>query len=800
MENAPTRRRQVGLLPPNKGVFSALRQFYARKRPLLMLPLLVALAGVPAFAQTRSPAQPPSMMREHAEREAYIDRLMQRMTLDEKIGQLRLLSLPAGANPDKPKFMAEISAGKVGAIFNTVTPQDIRVLQEAAMRSRLKIPLFFAYDVIHGQRTIFPIGLGLASTWNLDAIGQTGRVSAIEASADGLDVTWSPMVDISRDPRWGRNSEGFGEDTYLTSQMGAALVKAYQGDDPAAAGSILAVVKHFAAYGAVEGGRDYNTVDMSLQRLYQDFLPPYKAALDAGAAGVMIALNSLNGVPATGDKWLLQDVLRKQWGFKGITISDHGAIMEMIKHGVAADGRDAARLAITAGADMSMSDTMYGDNLKPLLDSGRIGMADVDRATRDVLRVKYDLGLFRDPYRHIGPPENDPPDVNAESRLHRGAARQVARESLVLLKNQGGTLPLKKQGTIAVVGPLANSQRDIMGNWSAAGRAEQAVSVYQGIVNAVGGQATLLYAKGANVIDDPEIVKYLNQYEPDVEVDARPPAQLIDEAVAAARKADVVVAVVGESQGMAHEASSRTDIVMPDSQVRLLKALKATGKPLVLVLMNGRPLSLVWQNDNADAMLETWFAGTEGGNAIADVLFGDYNPSGKLPMTFPRSVGQIPLYYNHLNTGRPFDPEHPDKYTSRYFDATNGPLFPFGYGLSYTTFSLSDVAMSDASMARGGTVRASVTVTNTGSRDGETVVQLYIRDPVASISRPVKELKHFQKVMLKAGESRKLTFTVDENDLSFYNAQLQYGAEPGLFNVYVGLDSQDVKQASFTLK
>lgn len=767
----------------------------------LTLPLLIALAGAPAFGQTgASSGTPPSMMREQGEREAYIDDLMRRMTVDEKIGQLRLVSLPAGAHPDKAKFIADIRAGRAGAVFNTVTPKDIRVLQDAALQSRLKIPLFFAYDVIHGQRTIFPIGLGLASSWNLDAIRTVGRVSAVEASADGLDVTWSPMVDISRDPRWGRNSEGFGEDTYLTSRIGAELVKAYQGDDPTAKDSILAVVKHFAAYGAIEGGRDYNTVDMSPQRLFQDYLPPYKAALDAGAAGVMIALNSLNGVPATGDKWLLQDVLRKQWGFKGITISDHGAIMEMIRHGVAADGRDAARLAITAGADMSMSDTMYGDNLKPLLDSGRVSMADLDRATRDVLRVKYDLGLFRDPYRHIGKPENDPPDVNAESRLHRDAARQVARESLVLLKNQGGVLPLRRQGAIAVVGPLAKSQRDMMGNWSAAGRPEQTVSLYQGIANAVGDHARLLYAKGANVIDDPEIVKYLNLYEQDVDVDPRTPAQMIDEAVAVARQADVVVAVVGESQGMAHEASSRSDIVIPDSQAALLKALKATGKPLVVVLMNGRPLALTWENDNADALLETWFAGTEGGNAIADVLFGDYNPSGKLPMTFPRSVGQIPIYYNHLNTGRPFDPQHPDKYTSRYFDAPNGPLFPFGYGLSYTTFELSDVTISSPTMARGGTVQARVTVSNTGRRDGATVVQLYIQDPVASISRPVKELKHFRKVMLKAGESRELTFTIDENDLAFYNAQLHYGAEPGLFNVYVGLDSQAVKQATFTLQ
>ena len=772
--------------------------------PSKLLAAAVAAALLAACAQ--QPTQPPSgpdtapTPQAAKARESYIDGLLQRMTLQEKIGQLRLRSVDAGPDAHKEVLLEEIRTGQVGAIFNTVTRPDMRVLQDAAMQSRLKIPLFFAYDVIHGHRTVFPIGLGLASSWDMDAIARSGRVSAIEANADGLNLTFSPMVDISRDPRWGRNSEGYGEDTYLTSQIGATLVKAYQGDDPSAPGTIMASVKHFAMYGAIEGARDYNTVDMSPQRMYQDYLPPYKAAIDAGAAGVMIALNAVNGVPATADKWLLQDLLRKQWGFKGITISDHGAILELLRHGVAADGRDAARLAIQAGTDLSMNDKVYGEDLEPLVKSGEVDVADVDRATRDVLRVKYDLGLFRDAYRHVGQAADDPPDTDAESRLHRADAREVARRSLVLLKNSANTLPLRKQGTIAVIGPLAKSQRDVMGNWSAAGKARQAVSVYQGLAEATAGRATLRHAKGANVIDDARIVAYLNEYEEDVEVDPRTPQAMIDEAVDTARASDVVVAVVGESQGMGHEASSRTDIVIPDSQRALLRALKATGKPLVIVLMNGRPLALEWEDANADAMLETWYAGTEGGHAIADVLFGDYNPSGKLPMTFPRVVGQVPLYYNHLNTGRPFDAARPNKYTSRYFDHENGPLYPFGYGLSYTTFDLSGVTLSTAQLARGGKLTASATVRNGGQRDGETVVQLYVQDPVASISRPVKELKGFSKVFLKAGESRVVSFEIGDAQLGFYDGQGRFNVEPGQFNVYLGLDSRDTNEASFVLR
>ena len=710
-------------------------------------------------------------------RDAFVTDLLKKMTVDEKIGQLRLISV----GPDNPKeaIREMIKNGQVGAIFNTVTRPDIRVMQDQVMQlSRLKIPLFFAYDVLHGQRTVFPISLGLASSFNLDAVKTVGRVSAYEAADDGLNMTWAPMVDVSRDPRWGRASEGFGEDTYLTTMMGQAMVESMQGKSPADRYSVMTSVKHFAAYGAVEGGKEYNTVDMSPQRLFNDYMPPYKAGLDAGSGAVMVALNSLNGTPATSDSWLLKDVLRDQWGFKGITVSDHGAIKELIKHGVASDPEDAVRVA---------------------LKSGKVTMAELDDATRHVLNVKYDMGLFNDPYSHLGPKDSDPQDTNAESRLHRKEAREVARESLVLLKNRLDTLPLKKSGTIAVVGALADSKRDMMGSWSAAGVADQSVTVLTGIKEALGDNGKVIYAKGANVTDDKGIVDFLNLYENAVQVDPRSPQEMIDEAVAAAKQSDVVVAVVGEAQGMAHEASSRTDITLPQSQRNLIAALKATGKPLVLVLMNGRPLALVKEDQQADALLETWFAGTEGGHAIADVLFGDYNPSGKLPMSFPRSVGQIPTYYSHLNTGRPYNPEKPNKYTSRYFDEANGPLYPFGYGLSYTTFSVSDVNMSSATMPRDGSVTASVQVTNTGNREGATVIQLYLQDVTASMSRPVKMLRGFKKVTLKPGETQTVSFPIDVDALKFWNQQMKYVAEPGKFNVFIGVDSARVKQSEFEL-
>ena len=761
-------------------------------KKLCLLGLLVSLASHNVLAAT-TPAPLEN-------KDAFISKLMKQMTLDEKIGQLRLISI----GPEMPRELIrkEIAAGKIGGTFNSITRPENRPMQDAAMRSRLKIPMFFAYDVIHGHRTIFPIPLALASSWDMDAIGLSGRIAAKEAAADSLDITFAPMVDISRDPRWGRTSEGFGEDTYLVSRIAGVMVKAFQGAGANAADSIMASVKHFALYGAVEGGRDYNVVDMSPVKMYQDYLPPYRAAIDAGAGGVMVALNSINGVPATANTWLMNDLLRKEWGFKGLAVSDHGAIFELIKHGVAADGREAAKLAIKAGIHMSMNDTLYGKELPGLLKAGEIKQSDIDNAVRAVLGAKYDMGLFKDPYLRIGKAEDDPADTYADSRLHRAEARDVARRSLVLLKNRNETLPLKKTAKIALVGPLAKAPIDMMGSWAAAGKPAQSVTLFDGMNAAVADKATLIYARGANITNDKKVLDYLNFLNfdaPEVVDDPRPAHELIDEAVKAAKDADVVVAAVGESRGMSHESSSRTDINIPENQRELIRALKATGKPLVLVLMNGRPLSILEEKEQADAILETWFSGTEGGNAIADVLFGDYNPSGKLPITFPRSVGQIPTYYNHLTIGRPFTPGKPGNYTSQYFDDTTGPLYPFGYGLSYTDFSLSEMALSSTTLNKTGKLDASVTVKNTGQRDGETVVQLYIQDVTGSMIRPIKELKNFQKVMLKAGEQKVVHFTITEDDLKFFNTQLKYAAEPGKFNVQIGLDSEDVTQQSFEL-
>ena len=762
-------------------------------RNMCLLGIVISLASHTAWAQAPAAPLPP--------KDVFVAELLKKMSVDEKIGQLRLISI----GPEMPREMIrkEIAAGRIGGTFNSISRDENRPMQDAAMRSRLKIPMFFAYDVIHGHRTIFPISLALASSWDMDAIGLSGRIAAREASADSIDLTFAPMVDIARDPRWGRTSEGFGEDTYLVSRIAKVMVQAYQGASPALPGNIMASVKHFALYGAVEGGRDYNTVDMSPTRMFQDYLPPYHAAIEAGAGSVMVALNSINGVPATSNMWLMQDLLRKEWGFKGVAVSDHGAIIELIKHGVAKDSREAAKLAIKAGIDMSMNDKAYGEELPGLLKSGEVPQSDLDNAVREVLGAKYDMGLFADPYLRIGKAEDDPADVKADSRLHRAEAREVARKSLVLLKNQSQTLPLKKQARIALVGPLAKAPIDIMGSWAAAGQPAQSVTVFDGMRNAIAQQDNLIYARGANITDDQSVVDYLNFLNfdaPEVVNDPRPAQVMIDEAVKAAQQADVVVAVVGESRGMSHESSSRTNLDIPASQRALITALKATGKPLVLVLMNGRPLSIDVQQQQADAVLETWFSGTEGGNAIADVLFGDYNPSGKLPITFPRSVGQIPTYYSHLSIGRPFTPGKPGNYTSQYFDEGNSPLYPFGYGLSYTDFSLSDVSLSAKTLKPGATLTASVTVKNTGKRAGETVVQLYIQDVTASMSRAVKELKNFEKVMLKPGEQKVVQFTLSENDLKFYNAQLQHIAEPGEFNVQIGLDSQNVQQNSFQLQ
>lgn len=769
---------------------------FTTKRPALAA--LAALAAPLAFAQPN-----PALI---DNKPAFVADLLRQMTLEEKVGQLRLISI----GPEMPaaQLAEEIAAGRVGGTFNSVNHKEQRPLQEAAVnRSRLKIPMLFAYDVLHGHRTSFPIGLGLASSWDMEAVRLTARTAAVEAAADGVDVTFAPTVDISRDPRWGRTSEGFGEDPYLVSQIARAMVQGFQNGTPAGKvlgrDSIMASVKHFALYGAVEGGRDYNIVDMSPMRMYNDYLPPYKAAIDAGAGGVMIALNTVNGQPATSNTWLLQDLLRKDWGFRGVTFSDHGAITELMRHGVARDEREAAKLAIKAGVDMSMADQVYLKELPGLVKSGEVPMKTLDNAVREVLGAKYDMGLFHAPFLRIGKAEDDPPDLKADSRLHRAPARDVARRSMVLLENRNRTLPIAKGATVALVGPLADAPIDMMGVWSGQAVWKQSVTLRTGMEKALEGQGRLLYARGANVTADKAIVEYLNFLnwdEPEVVQDKRAPQEMIDEAVATAKQADVVVAAVGESRGMSHESSSRTRLDLPESQQALLKALKATGKPLVLVLMNGRPLTLNWEKANADAMLETWFAGTEGGHAIADVLFGDANPSGKLPISLPRSVGQIPTYYNHPRLGRPFTPGKPGNYTSQYFDEPQGALYPFGHGLSYTDFSLSDVTLSSARMPRGGKVEASVTVTNTGDRAGETVVQLYIQDVAASVVRPVKELKDFRKLMLQPGEKKEVRFTIGEDKLAFYNAKLQYLAEPGEFKVQIGLDSQNVKEQGFELK
>ncbi|WP_407315334.1 beta-glucosidase BglX [Pseudomonas sp. nanlin1] len=761
---------------------------------LCLLGLVVGLAFQPALAADVKSTTAQT-------KAAFISDLMKRMTVEEKIGQLRLISI--GPEMTHEQIQDEMAAGRIGGTFNSVIRAENRPMQDAAVkRSRLKIPVFFAFDVIHGHRTAFPISLGLAASWDMAAIATSARVAAAEAASDSLDMTFGPMVDVSRDPRWGRTSEGFGEDPYLVSRIATVMVENLQGKDLAAKDKIMATMKHFAVYGAVEGGRDYNVVDMSMTRMYQDYLPPYRAAVDAGAGGVMIALNSINGVPATSNTWLMQDLLRKDWGFKGVTVSDHGAVLELIRHGVAKDGREAAKLAIKAGIDMSMNDKVYGKELPGLLKSGEVSQRDLDNAVREILGAKYDLGLFADPYRRIGQAADDPADTYAEERLSRAPAREVARKTLVLLKNQNQTLPLKKQGTIALVGPLADAPIDMLGSWSAAARSGQAVTLRAGLNNALGDKAQVLYAKGANVTDNPQILHFLANLGGDreeVEIDPRTPQQMIDEAVAAAGKADVIVAALGEARGMSHESASRTNLNIPEPQRALFDALKATGKPIVLVLMNGRPLTIAKELAGSDAVLETWFSGTEGGNAIADVLFGDYNPSGKLPVTFPRSVGQIPSYYNHLSVGRPVVPGEPTDYRSQYFDEENSPLFPFGFGLSYTDFSLSDLSLSSTTLKKGAKLQASIRVKNTGQRAGETVVQLYIRDVAASLARPVKELKNFRKLMLAPGEEQTVTFDIGENELKFFNAQLKAVAEPGEFKVQVGLDSQAVKEQSFEL-
>jgi beta-glucosidase len=736
---------------------------------------------------------------DNASMKKFVDDLMGKMTTEEKIGQLNLVSVGFDVTgPIVSKNVEEkIQKGLVGGVFNTFTPIAVRKLQEMAVqKTRLKIPLLFGFDVIHGHRTIFPMPIGLAASWDLEAIERSARIAGDEASADGLNWVFSPMVDICRDPRWGRITEGAGEDTWYGSRVAEAIVKGYQGNDLAANNTVMACVKHFALYGVASAGRDYNPADISDRSMLQDYLPPYKAALDAGAASVMTSFNEINGVPAAANEWLINGLLRNQWGFNGLVVTDYTAIAELIAHGTSENESDAAQAALTAGNDMDMVSETFLNNLNTLLKDKKVSMEHINAACRRVLEAKYKLGLFYDPYRYVNEGRAARTILSNE---YRQAARDIARRTIVLLKNNKDVLPLKASGSIALIGPLAKNQRDLIGSWSGAGDWQKAISVEQGIKNAFPA-LKINYAKGANITDDPLLIKRLNAHGGNLEIDTRSSSEMINEAVAVARNSDVVLAVVGESQGMTGEAASRADISLPGRQLDLLRSLKATGKPLVIVLMNGRPLTLPWEQDNADAIIETWFAGTEAGNAIADVLFGKYNPSGKITATFPQHVGQVPLYYNHRSTGRPFGEDVLDKYKSRYLDVTNEPLFPFGFGLSYTTFTYGEVSLDKEEINSSSDLTVTCNVSNTGKYAGEEVVQLYVRDVVGSVTRPVKELKGFQKIMLKPGESKSVEFKINARDLEFYRRDMTLGTEPGKFSVFVGGNSRDVKMAEFTLK
>lgn len=721
--------------------------------------------------------------------------LLAKMTLQEKIGQLNLI-IPGGAAVTGSVVSTDvenkIKQGKVGGLFGITSPEKVRKAQDLAVKnSRLHIPMIFGLDVIHGHKTIFPVPLGLSASWDMGLIEQSARIAAKEATADGLNWVFSPMVDIARDARWGRISEGSGEDPYLGGEIAKAMVRGYQGKDLTKTDAVMACVKHFALYGGAEAGREYNTVDMSRIKMYEYYLPPYKAAVDAGAGSIMSSFNEIDGVPATGNKWLLTDLLRKEWGFKGFVVSDYTSLNEMINHGVG-DLQTVAAQALKAGLDMDMVGEGFLSTLEKSLKEGKVSVADIDKACLRILEAKFKLGLFDNPYKSI---DEARPDKEIFTAENRAAARTTAAHSMVLLKNQGQVLPLKKSGTIALVGPLADNRRNMLGTWVVAGEWNKSVSVLEGIKNIAGNTVNIITAKGANLTDDKEFAKRVNALGEEVTFDRRSPQAMIDEAVAAAAKADVVVAVVGEAADMTGESSSRADISIPESQRNLLQALSKTGKPLVLVLINGRPLTLVWENEHANAILEAWAPGTEAGNAIADVLFGNYNPSGKITATFPRSVGQIPIYYNHKNTGRPYDGTGFPKFKSNYLDESNDPLYPFGYGLSYTTFEYSPVMLSKTNPKGEEKITATVTVSNTGKYAGEEVVQLYITDPVASVTRAVKDLKGFQKITLQPGESKEVSFTIGTEQLSFFNSDLRKVWEPGKFIIHIGTSSSNVKSA-----
>lgn len=748
------------------------------------------------FAAVYLQAQP---LPQEVKMKQFIDELMSKMTLEEKIGQLNLpgagdFTTGQTASTDIGKKIIE---GKVGGLFNISTAAKIRSVQQVAVeKSRLKIPLIFGMDVIHGYKSVFPIPLGLSCSWDMELIEQSARIAAQEASADGICWTFSPMVDLSRDPRWGRIAEGGGEDPYLGGEIARAMVRGYQGNDLTANNTILACVKHFALYGASEAGRDYNTVDMSRHRMYNEYFLPYKAAVEEGAGSVMASFNEVDGIPATGNKWLMDDVLRKQWGFGGFIVTDYTGINEMIDHGMG-DLQTVSALALEAGMDMDMVGEGFLTTLHKSVNEGKITTAQIDAACRRILEAKYKLGLFDDPYRYCDP-QRAATEVYTDA--NRKIARQTAAESFVLLKNEGNILPLKKNAKIALVGPLADDRLNMCGTWTVAGEFEKAISVHDGIKMVTGKPENIIVAKGSNIVSDSLLETRIGMFGKATGWDSRPADVMIAEAVKAAEKSDVVIAVLGEASESSGESSSLTNIEIPQNQRDLMQALLNTGKPVVMVLLTGRPLALKWENDNVPAILNMWFGGSEAGAAVADVIFGDVVPSGKLTTSFPLNTGQIPIYYNHKNTGRPLaDGQWFSKFRSNYLDVPNEPLYPFGYGLSYTTFTYSDISLSKNTMKPGENIEVKVKVSNTGKYDGKEVVQLYIRDMVGTTTRPVKELKKFEKVMIKKGETREITFKITEEDLKFYNYNLDFVTEPGDFKVFVGGNSRDVKEASFSL-
>jgi beta-glucosidase len=705
--------------------------------------------------------------------ERKVEALLLKMTLDEKIGQLnqytsdRLATGPLTENSTK---FQDIKTGKVGSMLNVKGAKDTRMVQELAMQSRLKIPLLFGLDVIHGYRVTFPVPLAEAASWDLKAIETAARVAGRETAASGVHWTFAPMVDIARDPRWGRVMEGAGEDTYLGSLIAGARVKGFQGNGLGNLDAIMACVKHFAAYGAAIGGRDYNVADISNRTLWETYLPPFKAALDAGAATFMNSFNEVDGIPATGNSYLQRDILKGKWNFKGFVVSDWGSIGEMVQHGYARDSKQAAELAINAGSDMDMESHAYINNLAQLVKEKKVSVAIINDAVKRILRKKFELGLFDDPYRFSNE-ARETKELNSPE--NRAAARDVAKRSIVLLKNDKQVLPLSKSlKSIAVIGPLAKSNIDMMGFWSVKWDDDHLVSLYEGLQSKVGNNTKLLYAQGCDVVDTSKAG--------------------FAEAVQTAMQADVVVLAIGERYDMSGEAKSKANIHMPGVQEDLVRAIKATGKPLVVLTMSGRPLIFNYTADNADAILQTWWLGSEAGNAMADVLFGDYNPAGKLPMSFPRAEGQIPVYYNYKSTGRPSSNDYGTGYRSGYTDLQNSPRYAFGFGLSYTQFALTDLKLDKTKLTDNDKLNVTCTLKNAGNYAGEEVVQLYLRDEFASITRPVKELKAFEKVYLKAGESKTISFVIDKQKLSFYDQKMNWTTEPGTFQVMIGNSSDHI--------